>query len=164
VVTVTMNFSSGYTMGVSNVSFSVFDIDYASVNGANGAKFQDELRSIVGIAPDGSQVAPTITVGPNAQLTGTGVNQVVDGIATTNDTGATSGDSNVNISFNSPVTSLSFTYGSGASAPTDPTAQHIGIYNLTFSPVPEINPAIFGAVSCFLAAFVIRRHNARFRK
>lgn len=163
-VTVTVNFSSGYTQGVSNVSFSVFDVDFANTTGANAAHFQDELRSIVGIAPDGTQIAPTITVGPNVLLTGTGLNQAADGTATTVDTGTGSGDANVTISFSSPVKSFSFVYGSGSNTPADPTSQHIGIYDLSFTPVPEINPSIAAAVSCLLAAFLIRRHNARFRK
>ena len=164
-VTVTVNFSAQYTQGVNNVSFSIFDVDYANVNGASGAKFTDEIRSVIGIAPDGSQVAATITASPDNQKSGTGLTQVVDGIATTVDTGTGSGNANVTISFGSTaITSFSFVYGSGASAPSDPTAQHIGIDNISFTPVPELNPAWVAALSCLAAGYLIHRHNVRFRK
>lgn len=165
-VVVSISFSSQYAQGVSNVSFTVFDVDFASSNGNSGANFQDELRSIVGIAADGvTQVAPTITVGPNVLLSGSGLNQVATGTATSSDQGAGSGNGNVNISFGStPITSLSFVYGSGSGTNADPTAQHVGIHDLTFTPVPEINPAWFAGLSCLAAGLFIRRHHARFRK
>jgi hypothetical protein len=166
-VTISVNFSGQYTQGVKNVSFSIFDVDFANVNGANGAKFTDEIRSVVGVAPDGSLVAGTLTPSADNSLAGTGFNAVVDGVNTTSDTGAGSASNggNVTVSFgNAAITSFTFVYGSGSTAPADPTAQHVGISDISFTPVPEINPTWAAAFSCLAAAYLIRRHNARVGK
>jgi hypothetical protein len=47
---------------------------------------------------------------------------------------------------------------------TDPTYQHVGINGISFTPVPEINPAWSALGSCLLAAALILRHSAKFRK
>jgi hypothetical protein len=166
-VTISVSFSAQYTQGVNNVSFSIFDVDFASINGAGGAKFTDEIRSVVGVAPDGSLVAGTLTPSADNRLTGTGFNAVVDGVSTTNDTGAGSASDggNVTVSFgNAAITSFTFVYGSGSTAPSDPTGQHIGISDISFTPVPEVNPSWAAAFSCLAAGYLIRRHNARVRK
>ena len=162
-VTVTINFSALYTLGVQNVSFTLFDIDFSS---ASGSDFQDQLRGIKATAADGvTLVAPTITTSANNTLSGSGLSQVVDGTVTTVDTGPGSGNGNVTISFGSTaITSLTFTYGSGSGTVADPTYQHIGLSDLTFTPVPEINPAWSAVGSCLLAAALILRHSAKFRK
>lgn len=49
-------------------------------------------------------------------------------------------------------TSFTFTYGSGSGTAADPTYQHVGIYNLDFAVVPEINPAYNVLLVCLLAA------------
>ena len=165
-VVVTVNFSAQYSAGVTNVSFTIFDVDYANISGAGGAKFQDELSSIRALSIDGvTLIAPIITVSPNNTLSGTGLNQVVDGNTTTNDTGAGSGSANVTISFGAnAIKSFTFVYGSGSDTPADPTAQHIGIGDITFTAVPEINPTWGAVASCLLAAVLILRHSAKFRK
>jgi len=165
-VVVTVNFSAQYSAGVTDVSFTIFDVDYANINGSGGAKFQDELSSIRALSIDGvTLIAPTITVSPNNTLSGTGLNQVVDGNTTTNDTGAGSGSANVTISFGAnAIKSFTFVYGSGSDTPSDPTAQHIGIGDITFTAVPEINPTWGAVASCLLAAVLILRHSAKFRK
>lgn len=162
-VTVTVNFSNTYTQGVQGVSFTIFDVDFQN---GGGSTFQDEIRSIRAVGADGvTLIAPTITVGPDVSLTGSGLNYVATGILTNTDTGGSSGDGNVTISFGSTaISSFTFTYGSGSGTVADPTYQHIAISDITFTPVPEINPSLAAACSCLLAAFVIRRHNARFRK
>jgi hypothetical protein len=162
-VTVTVDFSSLYSLGVQNVSFTLFDIDE---DNAGTSTYQDQLRNIVGTAIDGSQVAPTITTSSNNALTGTGLSQVVDGNVSTTDLGPGSGAGNVTISFGSnAIKSFVFTYGSGGpSGVTDPTYQHVGIYNVSFTPVPEINPAWSAVGSCLFAAALILRHSAKFRK
>lgn len=160
-VTVTVNFAASYGLGVNNVSFSIFDIDTATTGGSN---FKDELRNIIAIDMNGNQVAATITTSSANTVSGTGLTQVVDGIAISNDTGAGSGNGNVTISFGStPIKSFSYTYGN---APIGGflTGQHAGMYNLSFTPIPEINPAWCGAFSCIVVGLLIRRHNARFRK
>jgi hypothetical protein len=62
---------------------------------------------------------------------------VLTGQSSTNDLGAGSDLSNATITFNATdIRSITFTYGSG-SLFADPTYQHIGIYNLDYTIVPE---------------------------
>ena len=161
-VTVSVDFSATYTLGVNNVSFSIFDIDFANSGGSN---FQDQLRSIQAIDMNGNPVAATITVSANNTLSGTGLTQMVTGIASGNDTGAGSGNSNVTISFGATaIKSFTFTYGSGSGTVADPTYQHIGIHDISFTAVPEVNPAWSAIASCLVAVVLILRHSAKFRK
>ena len=162
-VTVTVDFSALYTAGVQNVSFTVFDIDFAN---GGGSTYQDQLNSIVATSIDGTtQVAPTITTSANNTLSGSGLTQVVDGTVSTVDTGAGSGNGNVTISFGATaIRSFTFTYGSGSGTVADPTYQHVGIHDISFTPVPEINPAWSALGSCLIAAALILRHSAKFRK
>jgi hypothetical protein len=51
-----------------------------------------------------------------------------------------------------------------APANTGPQTAAFRVFGVSFSRVPAVNPSIAAAVSSLLAAFVIRRHNARFRK
>jgi hypothetical protein len=95
-------------------------------------------------------------------LTGSGLSQVVNGTATVGDTGTASSAGNVMISFGSTaISSFTFTYGSGSDTKNDPTAQHIGLHDITFTPVPEINPALSAALSCFAATGLMFFHRAR---
>jgi len=163
-VTVTVDFSSLYTAGVQNVSFTLFDIDFSNVSGNT---YQDQLRNIVATSIDGTTLIPaTITTSSNNALSGSGLTQVVDGTVSTVDTGAGSGNANVTISFGSAaIKSFTFTYASGGpSGVPDPTYQHVGIDDITFTPVPEINPTWSAVGSCLLAAVLILRHSAKFRK
>jgi hypothetical protein len=134
-VTFTLDFSALYAAGVSNVSFTLFDID---ANNVGGSTYQDVIRSIYATSTTGTQIAPTITnVGANVSLTGTGLNQVLTGQTSTVDTGAGSGAANATISFNTDsIASITFTYGS-SSAFADPTYQHVGIYNIDYAVIPE---------------------------
>ena len=148
-VTVTITFAGTYTGGVNNLSLTLFDID-------NQGTYQDEIRSITALSTDGvTQIAPTISgLGSAVSLSGTGLNQTLDGIANAADTGAGSGDGNATITFGAaPLQSITFTYGSGSATQADPTTQKIGIYNLIYSvvPVPEINPSIASTLVCLLA-------------
>lgn len=162
-ITVTIDFSALYTLGVQDVSFTLFDIDFAAGGSSN---YQDQLRAITATSIDGiTLVAPTITTSANNTLSGSGLTQVVNGTASTPDLGAGSGNGNVTISFGTTaIKSLTFTYGSGSGTAADPTYQHVGIYNLTFTPVPEINPAWSALASCLVAGALILRHSAKFRK
>lgn len=163
-VTVTVDFSALYTAGVQNVSFTLFDVDYSNVSGNT---YQDLLTAIKATSIDGTTlIAPTITTSANNTSSGTGVNQNVTGLVSTVDTGAGSGNGNVTISFGAAaIKSFTFTYGSGGpTGVTDPTYQHVGINSISFTPVPEINPAWSAVGSCLLAAALILRHSAKFRK
>jgi hypothetical protein len=148
---------------VQNLSLTLYDIDFSAASGNN---FQDQLRGITATSIDGvTLVAPTITTSANNTLSGGGLNYVVDGLVSTPDTGAGSGNGNVTISFGAtPIKSFTFTYGSGSGTVADPTYQHVGFSNITFTPVPEINPAWSAVGSCLLAAVLILRHSAKFRK
>jgi hypothetical protein len=162
-VTVTVDFSALYTLGVQNVSFTLFDIDFSNVSGNT---YQDQLSSITALSIDGSTlVAPTITTSVSNTLTGSGLTYVVTGNASVNDLGSNTGNGNVTISFGTTaIKSFTFTYGSGSGTVDDPTYQHVGIHDITFTPVPEINPAWSALGSCMLAGALILRHSAKFRK
>lgn len=162
-VTITVAFSGQYTLGVNNVSFTVFDVDFQNVAGST---FQDQLSSITALSIDGTTlIAPTITVSPSNVLTGSGLGYVVTGTATNPDAGAGSGSGNVTISFGTTaIKSFTFTYGSGSGTVANPTGQSIGIHDISFTPVPEMNPAWSAVGSCLLAAAFILRHSAKFRK
>ncbi|HKQ40166.1 MAG TPA: hypothetical protein VJ063_18990 [Verrucomicrobiae bacterium] len=161
-VTITLTFSPQYTSGISNLTFTLFDIDYAS---ASGNTYQDQLTNIKGLAADGiTWIAPTITTSATNTRTGTGLGQVVTGTASANDTGTNTGAGNVTISFGAnAITAFTFTYGSGAEF-ANPTFQHVGLYDFSFTPVPELNPVWSALGSCVLAAVLILRHSAKFRK
>lgn len=162
-VTVTIDFSALYSLGVQNVSFTLFDFDFASGGSSN---YQDKLSGITALSIDGvTQIAPTITTSTANTLSGSGLTQVVTGTASVADMGPGSGNGNVTISFGTTaIKSLTFTYGSGSGTVADPTYQHVGIHDITFTPVPEINPAWTAVGSCILAAGLILRHSAKFRK
>jgi hypothetical protein len=161
-ITVTVDFSAQYAQGVSNVSFTIFDVDFGNTSGSN---YQDQLRSIMAVGIDGSLIAPTITTSVNNVLSGTGLNQVVNGITSTSDLGPTSGNANVTISFGTAaIRSFTFTYTSGTGTVADPTYQHIGMSNVAFTPVPEMNPAFAASLSCIVATLLVLRHNVRHRK
>ena len=161
-IVVTVDFSAQYTQGVTNVSFTIFDVDFAN---SGGSTYQDQIRTIRAVGIDGSLIAPTITTSVNNSLSGTGLNQVVNGLVSTADTGAGSGNGNVTISFGTnAIRSFTFTYGSGSGTVADPTYQHIGVSNIVFTPVPEMNPAFAASLSCLVAGLLVLRHNARHRK
>jgi hypothetical protein len=162
-VTVTVNFSSLYTSGVKNVSFALFDIDLSNVSGND---YQDLLSSITATSIDGTTlIAPTITTSATNTLSGTALTQVVNGISSNTDLGAGSGGGNVTIDFGgAAIKSFTFTYGSGSNPGADPTYQHVGIHDISFTPVPEMNPGWTAVGSCLLALALILRHSAKFRK
>jgi hypothetical protein len=163
-VTVKVDFSALYTAGVQNVSFTLFDVDYSNVSGNT---YQDLLTAIKATSIDGTTlIAPTITTSSNNTQSGTGTSQIVTGIVNTSDLGPSSGNGNVTISFGAAaIKSFTFTYGSGGPAGiTDPTYQHVGINGISFTPVPEMNPALGAVGSCLIAAVLILRHSAKFRK
>jgi len=130
---------TGTQPGANNVSFTIFDID-VSTNA-------DIISGIYGVALDGTLVAATITnVGSTVDLTGTGLNQVLTGNAASANN---SSNGNATISFGSTIiTDVFFTFSNTAGAPR---YQDIGIGDLTFTPVPEINPALASSLSCLVA-------------
>lgn len=109
---------------------------------------------------------PTITgLGSSVALAGTGLTQTLTGIANATHTGPSSGAGNATLSFlTDNIRSITFVYGSGSGAQGDPRYQHIGISDITYSRVPEINPAWSAVVSCLSAIGLILRHRASSRR
>lgn len=147
---------TGVYPGAANVSFTIFDIDITTNS--------DIISSIYGLAPDGTLIAATITnVGSAVTLSGSGLTQTLTGnTANANN----SGNGNATISFGSTViTDVFFTFSNTAGAPR---YQDIGIGDISFSPVPEINPAAASATSCLFAvglmALVHRRAKLKARR
>jgi hypothetical protein len=146
-LTVQLSFFGGYP-GANNVSFTIFDIDTTTNN--------DIISGIYGLAADGTQIAPTISnVGSNVIWTGTGLGQMLEGNGAA---GNNTSNGNVTFTFGSTIiTDIFFTFSNTAGAPR---YQDIAIGDITFTPVPEINPAAASAVSCAFAAgltVVLRR-------
>jgi hypothetical protein len=136
--TIQLTFTGVYP-GAANVSFTLFDIDVTTNS--------DIISGIYGVAPDGTHIAATITnVGSTVTLAGSGLTQSLSGNAVNANN---SGNGNATISFGSAViTDVFFNFSNTAGAPR---YQDIGIGDITFSPVPEINPAAASAISCFVA-------------
>ena len=136
--TIQLNFTGGQ-YGANNVSFTIFDIDVTTN--------ADIISNIYGVALDGSHVAATITnLGSTILLTGLGLTQQLEGIVASPNN---SGIGNATLSFGSTIiTDIFFTFSNTAGAPR---YQDIGIGDVSFTPVPEINPAIASVVSCLFA-------------
>ena len=153
-VTIHLSFT-GALPGAANVSFTLFDIDVTTNS--------DIISGIYGVAYDGTHIAATITnVGSAVTLTGTGLNQVLTGNTASADSGAGSSNGNVTISFGSTIiTDVFFNFSNTAGAPR---FQNIAIGDITFTPVPEMNPAITAAASCVGAIGLTLLLNRRARR
>lgn len=160
VVTVTVNFSSNYAAGVEGVSFAIFGIDRPGA--ANG--YIDQVRAIYGVAMDGTLVAPTITYGSSVTHTGTGLTQMLTGNNSVPRSGAGSENGNATITFSVPIKSFSFSFGNDNPASNNPLAQDFSFSDVTYSPVPEINPALACTALCLIAGIVVHRQSLRRRK
>jgi hypothetical protein len=154
-VTVHLSFTGGNQLG-RDVSFTIFDVDVTTNS--------DIISGIYGVALDGSQVAATITnVGSAITQTGSGLTAVLTG---NSPSANNSSNGNVTISFGSAVlTDVFFLWSNNNGAPR---YQDIAIGDITFTPVPEINPAMTAVGSCFLAVgltiFARRRAKVRASK
>jgi hypothetical protein len=137
-VTIRLSFT-GAQPGAGNVSFTIFDIDVTTNS--------DIIDAIYGVALDGTHVAATITnVGSAVIHTGLGLNQVLEGDVPSPDTGLGSSNGNATISFGSTIiTDVFFTFSNTSGAPR---FQNIAMGDISFTPVPEINPAMAAAASC----------------
>jgi hypothetical protein len=155
-LTITVTFSPQFTQGIGNVSFSIFGISQET---------NDDRVTNISATPIGPfgfffPVAATITnVGPAVSLTGTGLNQILEGVAAVPNAGPSSGNGNATIGFGTNwISSFSFTFENTAGAPR---FQQIAISNIDFTPAPEINPSATAAGVCVIAAAV---HVWRFRR
>ena len=122
----------------------------------------EKILTIYGLLSDGTKVAPTISgVGSAIALSGTGLNQVLTGNAAAADTGAGSANGNATISFGSyAITGFTFDFKNDGGPPR---FQSIGMFDINFTPVPEVNPAWIGAGACAIAALAAlwRRRKTR---
>lgn len=133
---------TGTQPGASNVSFTIFDIDITTNS--------DIIGTIIGIALDGTFVPATVTnVGSAVTLTGSGFGQQLTGNAAAANH---SSNGNATISFGSAVITDVFFNFSNSSGNFN--FQNIAIGDISFTPVPEVNPAITAAASC-IAAMVL---------
>jgi len=156
-VTVHLEFT-GALPGAANVSFTLFDIDVSTNS--------DIISEIYGVAYDGTHIAATITnVGSAVTHTGTGLFQVLTGNTASPDSGPGSSNGNATITFGSTIiTDIFFTFSNTAGAPR---FQNIAIGDISFTPVPEMNPATTAAASCFAAmvlTIVMQRRARRARQ
>lgn len=153
-ITVTVTFH--YTGGVSDVSTTLFDVDTGAVTGKGKnpeRAFVDQVRAITAIATNNTLVGASISVvnSTYAQTSGSGTNQTVTGLDVAGDF---SSQGSVGISYGTnTISSFTFTYGEGAGSETDPFAQGIGLYDITYTPktkVPEFHPGLVSAALCLL--------------
>lgn len=133
---------TGAQPGAADVSFTIFDIDITTNS--------DIIGTIVGVGLDGSFIPATITnVGSAVTFTGTGFGQQLTGNApAANHTS----HGNATISFGSAViTSVFFNFANSSGTHQ---FQNIAIGDISFTPVPEMNPAMTASASCLGALFL----------
>ncbi|MDX2227930.1 MAG: PEP-CTERM sorting domain-containing protein [Verrucomicrobiae bacterium] len=124
-------------VGVSNVSFQIYDID-------NGGTFQDRLFNISGTNNAGQVIyanLSAVTSAPSFSITGSGAidNQVLGTNAAPNQgTGAFAGSLQVDFGTNVMV-GIYFIYGPGPAGPVDPGNQSISLGPIYYyiEPIPE---------------------------
>ena len=169
-ISVTINFM--YTAGATGVSFSLWDVD-ATVSGGTG--FIDTIANIQGKTPGGATVFATAN---NTHTSNPGISyNIISGTQNTasltisGDPAQAAGAANltdqgqVNLSFSTAVSSITFNYYNTAA--TSRTTQTLGIGPITFTgggtPFPEVNSSgaalmLCGGVLGF--GLVRRRRNA----
>jgi hypothetical protein len=137
-LTVQLSFT-GTQPGAANVSFTIFDIDVTTNS--------DIISNIYGVAPDGTHIAATITnPGSTVTVGGSGLGITLTGNAAAADN---SSNGNATIGFGAAtITDIFFTFSNNAGAPF---YQDIALGDISFTPVPEINPAATSMISCVLA-------------
>ena len=152
-VTVTFN----YSVGASDVSFSIFDIDYTS--GGDGSGYADRIN-LVGINGVGLIVAPSSITRPGGNSTaedGSGTNIYIHGDASADDD---SNDGNATYSFSGTnvIKSFTFRYGNEtADSPNNPGNQWINLHDITYTPkIPEWHPGLIASFACMMLVGVRR--------
>jgi hypothetical protein len=151
-----------YSQGVSNVTYTLYDVDASVINSPRG--FIDQISNIYGTNSSGL-VAPVAVFGSiSNSVSGTGTNRVVIGLSPSDDP---TNKGNVVVAFGtSTLNGLNFTYGNTTNAKGDPDPQGISLYNITFSAkpkVPEVNPALAAGALCCLGVLGQRVRDRRRR-
>jgi len=154
-ITVTITFL--YAGGVTNVAYTLFDVDRSTSSGSN---FIDEIRnftvngaSSTNVFIDGSTANDVFNDGSSsAFVTGNSV------------AGDTTGNGNAGISYGNtaPIFSVSFFWGNDTSALSgDPTRQAIALGDITWTAVPEPSTYVAGSLLGLLAGWhALRRRRA----
>lgn len=150
---ITVTVGLNYSGGVSNLSFTLFDVDRQFTGGTSDSDYTDKISSIIGLSTNGTVVLPTITTNAGNIAVGTGSNTYVRGVSSINDT---SSAGSVTFTFTTAITNFSFTYGNETNAPSNPGNQWITLYDISFDTkpkVPEWHPALFATLLCFTVFF-----------
>jgi len=155
-IQVTINFN--YTGGASGVSFNLWDID-ATITGSTGSQsgFIDTITNIKGITPGGSTVYATAnnshTSNPGTvynNITGSGASLKIAGDTVTNGADNLTDQGQVNLSFSSPVSSVTFQWSN--TADTTRSTQTVGVGPITFTGIgaafPEVNSSMAALMLC----------------
>gem|GEM_PF-679475 len=131
----TLNFlTSVYSAGVTNVSFTLYDIDQS------GTQFIDTITNLQALTLGGSSINPTsVTTSVNNTY-----NATTNTATGTNTAGDLTGNGNVSVSFgNNVISSLTFRWSNSASGLGQ---QAIAVSGISYNPViiPETGSALAG--------------------
>ncbi|NUN93202.1 MAG: hypothetical protein HUU04_05390 [Verrucomicrobiae bacterium] len=150
-VTYTVDFH--YASGVTDVAFTLFDID-AGVADINQPI--DQIRGNVATLTDSSTMGPTSLTGSvQNTVTGSGLSQVVTG---TGPAGNTSADGNAAFQYNGAALSqFVFTFGNDAAAYGSGLAQGFALGDINFTPVPEAGAVLACATAGLIGVWGLRR-------
>jgi hypothetical protein len=155
-IMVTVSFAAQYTLGIENVSFTLFDIEKGTDN--------ERIINIYAIALDGTtHLAGTVSnLGSSVTVSGSGLTQVLTGNTNSPDTGVNSGNGNATISFGSQaILGFAFTFENDSGPPR---YQSISIGDISFSPVPEVNPTVAAAAVCLFGIFAMKASRRELRR
>ncbi len=141
-VTFTIDFLGGFKQGVSNVNFSLFDVD-----SNDATKFVDQVTFKTG--------GLTLVGSKDNVVTG----NTVTGVKAASNFGAGSADGNVKVSSgNLPLKEIVFTYGSTG---PNPSLHGLGLGNISFTPVPEVGQLAIGLAACALGVLALRNKRSK---
>jgi hypothetical protein len=145
-ITVAVDFL--YASGVSDVSFSLFDVDRPS--------HSEQVRNVYGSLDSGPSLAATLTGSQNNSVQGSGINQTVTGTASASDN---TNKGNVGVDFGSQTMNrFVFTYGSDMSSSYNPGSQGFSFHDVNFNPVvPETGTTVAGILVCAAGIFFFHR-------
>lgn len=157
-ITITVEFL--YNLGVSNVNFTLFDVDRGTGR-PNNYTFVDEISSISARYGTNAAVAATITDGTANNVYGTGLGQTIRAVAQAEPDDNSSGNATISFGGNT-ITTFTFTYGNYApGTANNPSQQGIGLHNIYFAEAPE--PASIVALALAVVALAFARGRVRRR-
>ncbi len=132
-----------------DLSFSLYDIDADRKGNSSNFAYQDSFTGFTGQGEKGSVTASVTTGSLVTYASGSGLGLDVSP--------AGSGAGNVNATFDQPLYSYQFTYGSSSNiAGNNPDPQDFAITSIKFRKVPEVGTSTMAALLCFAAALFMR--------